>query len=381
MVNAVDIKEVIESASIRGNFIREKFDSRNIPDNLQKIIVIPIFPELSHLLVFANYIFPSLKNDINFKDKYIIIVTWKGFSKFFAQADEVWSQKSVDNIDRFYEKTEGMLNKSDTITVIFRSLNEFFRNVIDPSRFANLFQNGFNRSNIGKNSIDIVKSNLPNINYLNQSIVKSISELGERKVFIIPFKFIKQWHLGKVILHKLSSSFYQSVIESFTSKNIKCVVLKNYMTFDISKDFIDNPNVLFVQEDDWFLVMAYILSTKIFVDFFSGLNSMSMYCGCRSISIAERNFNVVSNQKDIELCMTDSNIDTKVFTFFDLNYSLLNKKLFFIDKLIYEIVNTNLDKHIENKNKYSVDLQASIVERVKQFHPKFIGIKKKVIEE
>jgi bacillopeptidase F (M6 metalloprotease family) len=60
---------------------------------------------------------------------------------------------------------------------------------------------------------------------------------------------------------------------------------------------------------------------------------------------------------------------------------LLNKKLFFIDKLIYEILNTNLDKHIENKNKYSVDLQASIVERVKQFHPKFIGIKKKVIEE
>ena len=188
MVNAVDIKEVIESASIRGNFLREKFDSRNIPDNLQKIIVIPIFSELSHLLVFANYIFPDLKNDINFKDKYIIIVTWKGFSKFFAQADEVWSQKSVDNIDRFYEKSEGMLNKSDTINVIFRSLNEFFRNVIDPSRFANLFNNGFNRSNIGKNSIDIVKSNLPNINYLNQNVIKNISELGERKIFYNSFQ-------------------------------------------------------------------------------------------------------------------------------------------------------------------------------------------------
>lgn len=381
MVNAVDIKEVIESASIRGNFLREKFDSRNIPDNLQKIIVIPIFSELSHLLVFANYIFPDLKNDINFKDKYIIIVTWKGFSKFFVQADEVWSQKSVDNIDRFYEKSEGMLNKSDTINVIFRSLNEFFRNVIDPSRFANLFNNGFNRSNIGKNSIDIVKSNLPNINYLNQNVIKNISELGERKIFIIPFKFIKQWHLGKVVLHKLSSSFYQTVIENFAARNIKCVVLKNYMTFDVSKNFIDNPNVLFVQEDDWFLVMAYMLSTKMFIDFFSGLNSMSMYCGCRSISITERNFNIASNQKDIESCMTDSDIDTKVFSFFDLNYNLLNKKLFFIDKLIYEIVNTNLDKHIENKNKYSIDLQVGIAERVKQFHPKFIGIKKKVIEE
>jgi hypothetical protein len=79
--------------------------------------------------------------------------------------------------------------------------------------------------------------------------------------------------------------------------------------------------------------------------------------------------------------MTDSDIDTKVFSFFDLNYNLLNKKLFFIDKLIYEIVNTKLDKHIENKNKYSIDLQVGIAERVKQFHPKFIGIKKKVIEE
>ena len=110
MVANPDVKEIIETAAQRGNFIREKFDSRNVPDNLNKIIVLPIFSELSHLLVFSTLVFPSVKSNINFKDKYIIIVTWKGFAKFFPLADEVWSPKSTDNIDRFYEKAEGMLH-------------------------------------------------------------------------------------------------------------------------------------------------------------------------------------------------------------------------------------------------------------------------------
>ena len=40
MVTQNDIKEILQSASVRGDFLREKFDSKNIPDNMQKIIVI-----------------------------------------------------------------------------------------------------------------------------------------------------------------------------------------------------------------------------------------------------------------------------------------------------------------------------------------------------
>jgi hypothetical protein len=379
MVTQNDIKEILQSASIRGDFLREKFDSKNIPDNMQKIIVIPIFGDINHIMVFANYIFPTVRNDINLKDKYIVIVTWKGFAKFFSEADEVWSIKSSENIDRFYEKSEGFINKSETLNVIYRSLNEYFRNVIDPVKFSNQFHFGFKRDNIKKKNVEIIKNKLPNLNYLNQNILNQIDNIGFKKTFIIPFKFLQQWSLGKVNHYKPSSVFYINAIESLLKKDVKCIVLKNYLTFDLSSNFLDNPNVIFVQEDDWFMVMAYMLASKMYADLFAGLNTLAIYCGCPSATVTERNTHIVSNHKEIEQCMNDKIIDHKLFSFFELNYNLIDKKLFFIDKLVCQIEEASLNRIDVNTLKYSIDLNAAVIEKTKKLQPRFIGLNKKVI--
>lgn len=379
MVTQNDISEILQSAAARGDFHREKFDSKKIPDNMQKIIVIPLFGDINHILVFANYVFHTIRNDINLKDKYIILVTWKGFSKFFSEADEVWSIKSDEQIDRFYEKSEGFINKSERLSVIFRSLNEYFRNVIDPAKFSNQFHFGFKKDNIKNKNVEIIKNKLPNLNYLNQNILNQINNLEGRKSFIIPFKFLRQWSLGKVNNYKLSSVFYVNVIESLLKKNIKCIILKNYLTFDISANFIDNPNVIFIQEDDWFMVMAYMLASKMYVDLFTGLNCLAIYCACPSVTIIERNMYISSNFKDIEYCMNDKIIDHKLFSFFELNYNLIDKKLFFIDKLVYQIEEASLNKIDVSNSKYNIDLNSTVVEKVKKLQPRFIGLNKKVI--
>jgi len=379
MVTQSDIKEILQLAASRGDLIREKFDSNNVPDNMQKIIVIPIFGDISHIVVFANYIFPTIRNDINLKDKYIIIVTWKGFSKFFSEADEVWAFKGNENVDRFYEKSEGFINKSEMLNVIYRSLNEYFRNVVDPAKFSNQFHFGFKRDNIKNKSVEIIKNKIPNLNYLNQSVLSKIDELGEKKTFLIPFKFLRQWMLGKVNNYKLSSTFYVNCIESLLKKNVKCIVLKNYLTFDVSNNFVNNPNVVFIQEDDWFLVMAYMLASKMYVDLFTGLSFLSIYCGCPSVTVMERNMYAASNYKDIEICMNDNIIDRKLFSFFELNYNLIDKKLFFIDKLVYQIEEAGINKINVNSLKYNIDLNAATIEKIKKLQPKFIGLNKKVI--
>lgn len=381
MVTQIDIKEIIESAAVRGDFNREKFDSKNIPDNMQKIIVMPIFGDINHVIVFANFIFPTIRNDINLKDKYIIIVTWKGFSKFFIDSDEVWAIKSNENIDRFYEKSEGFLNKSEMLNVIHRSLNEFFRNVIDPAKFSNQFHFGFKKDNIKNKNVEIIKNKLPNLNYLNQGTLNQINGLGDKKVFITPFKFLRQWNLGKVNNYKLSSIFYINAIDSLLKRDYKCVIIKNYLTFDISNNYLNNPNVVFVQEDDWFMVMAYMLATKMYVDLFCGLNSLAIYCGCPSVTVTERNMYISSNHKEIEMCMSNKIIDHKVFSFFELNYNLLDKKLFFIDKLICQIEEASSNKIDFVESRYNIDLNAAAVEKTKKLQPRFIGLNKKVIED
>jgi hypothetical protein len=381
MVTQIDVSEVLQSAIIRGDFHREKFDSKKIPDNMQKIIVIPLFGDINHILVFANYIFPSIKKDLNFKDKYIILVTWKGFSKFFSEADEIWSYKNTEYVDRFYEKSQGFTNTSDSLNVIYRSLNEYFRNVIDPAKFSNLFHFGFKRDNIKNKNVEIIKNKLPNLNYLNQNLLNQIDSLGEKKAFIIPFKFLRRWNLGRVSYYKLSSEFYVNVINSLIKKDIKCILLKNYLTFDISSTFVNNPNIVFVQEDDWFLVMSYMLATKMYLDFFAGLSCLSIYCGCPSVTVVERNTHIVSNQVDIEACMNDKIIDSKLFSFFELNYNLLDKKLFFIDKLISQIEESRMNRIDVNSSKYNINLSAEVVEKTKKLQPRFIGLNKKIIGE
>lgn len=381
MVTQIDIKEILQSASTRGDFLREKFDSKKIPDNMQKIIVIPIFGDINHIIVFANYIFPTIRNDINFKDKYVIIVTWKGFSKFFSEADEVWSVKGSESTDRFYEKSEGFINKSESMNVVYRSINEYFRNVIDPAKFSNQFHFGFKIDNIKNKNVEIIKNKLPNINYLNQNILNQINDLGSKKTFIIPFKFLRHWNLGKVNHYKVSSVFYENVVESLIKKNVKCVVLKNYLSYDLSSSFIDNPNIVFVQEDDWFLVMAYMLATKMYSDLFAGLNTLAIYAGCPSVTVTERNMHVVSNHQEIEQCMNNNIIDHKLFSFFELNYNLLDKKLFFIDKLVYQIEESSKLEIDVNSIKYNIDLNAKTVSMVKKLQPRFIGLNKKVIED
>jgi len=380
MVTQIDIAEILQSAAVRGDFQREKFDSKKIPDNMQKIFVIPLFGDISHILVFANYIFPTIRNDINLKDKYLIIVTWKGFSKFFPEADETWSIKSTDHVDRFYEKSEGFLNKSENLNIIYRSLNEYFRNVIDPVKFSNQFHFKFQTNNIKNKNVEIIKNKLPNLNYLNQNILTKINNLGESKAFIIPFKFLRQWNLGKANNYKLSSAFYVNAIEALIKKNVKCIVLKNYLTFDISENFVNNDNVLFVQEDDWFMVMSYMLAAKMYVDLFVGLNCLAIYCGCPSISITERNMYIASGYKDIEICMNDQVSDHKLFSFFELNYNLIDKKLFFIDKLVHQIGELGYSVSPASL-RYNIDLNLRVTEKVKKLQPKFIGLNKKVIGE
>lgn len=381
MVTQIDVSEILQSAIIRGDFYREKFDSKKIPDNMQKIIVIPLFGDINHILVFANYIFPSIKKDINFKDKYIIIVTWKGFSKFFPESDEIWAYKNTEYVDKFYEKSEGFTNNSENLNVIYRSLNEYFRNIIDPAKFSSLFHFGFKRDNIKNKNVEIIKNKLPNLNYLNQNSLNKIDQFGENKIFIIPFKFLRRWNLGRITNYKLSSEFYINVVKSLIKKDIKCIILKNYLTFDISSNFVEDPNVFFVQDDDWFLVMSYMLASKMYIDFFAGLSCLAIYCGCPSVTIVERNTHIVSNQIDIESCMNDKIIDSKLFSFFELNYNLIDKKLFFIDKLISQIEESRMNKIDVNSYKYNIDLNSVVVDKVKKLQPRFIGLNKKIIGE
>jgi hypothetical protein len=58
---------------------------------------------------------------------------------------------------------------------------------------------------------------------------------------------------------------------------------------------------------------------------------------------------------------------------------LIDKKLFFIDKLVCQIEEASLNRIDVNTLRYNIDLNAAITEKTKKLQPRFIGLNKKVI--
>lgn len=267
MVN--EINDLLDNAASKCGFTREKFSQRAVPTEFQKIHVIVSYGEFDHIFVFNNLILPYLRSKTQYKDKYIVFVTWSGFSNLISNVDEVWSLKNQEMNEKLYEKAEGHKNYSDAHTIIIRNLNEYFRNVTKVEKFENMFNHGHNFSFHKEDmNITISKNQSGNINYLNKSVLEEINKLDEsRRYFIIPFKYVRILVNGRINYYKITSNFWQNIVGRMTKKGFPIVLLKNCFTHDLSSHFVDCKEICMIHENNWNNVIGYMKQTNMFIDF------------------------------------------------------------------------------------------------------------------
>ena len=375
MVN--EVNNILDSAANKCGMIREKFVENKVPEEYQKIHVIVHYGEFDHVFVFNNLIFPELKKT-QYKDKYVILVTWNGFGNIITGVDEVWSLKNNDINEKLYEKANGLRNYSDTFTIIIRNLNEHFRNVVKVEKFENIFYHGYNFNYFKSNKkIDIVKKQTINVNYLNKSVIENISGLNPRsRVFLIPFKFIRTIINGKVVYYKISSNFWSNIINRFLDKDFGLVLLKNSFTYDMSGEFVNKQNICMIHDHNWLNVISYIKQTGLFVDMFSGLSCFAQYANCENVTLVERSFYNQMNLNQIEdLISSQECINRKHYSFFQFFADDPQQSYLYVDQLL------RILKKIEIKSEdirlaYSINLDEYLKNQTKKFHKRFIGYKK-----
>ncbi len=376
MVN--EINDLLDNAASKCGFAREKFSQRAVPTEFQKIHVIVSYGEFDHIFVFNNLILPYLRSKTQYKDKYIIFVTWSGFSNLISNVDEVWALKNQEMNERLYEKAEGHKNYSDAYTIIIRNLNEYFRNVIKVENFQNMFNHGHNFS-FHKEDMNItINKNLSgNINYLNKSVLEDINKLDEAKrYFIIPFKYVRILINGKINYYKLTSNFWQNIIGRMTKKGFPVVLLKNCFTHDLSSYFVDCKEVCMIHENNWNNVIGYIKQTNMFIDFFGGLSCFAQYGDCPNITLVDRSFYNQMNLYQIEdIISANKDVNKKHYSFFQFFADDAEQNFIYVDQLLRVLKKTEI-KPLNNILNYSINLNDYLNEKTKKYNLKFIGYKK-----
>lgn len=295
MTNSV--ADFLKRASDRNGFRRDRFEEKKIPTDPSGLVIMPFWGDLRSVCVLSSLLLHRYRHESK-GSKYFILASWPGFQGCFPYVDEYWSITDEAHLKRFYEQSEGLRNKSDLATVYQRNLNEFFRDVSDYRDLAVYYNNGltnayFERFSETKRFLPFI----PSAAILGKEFSRELATKSGYKVFIHPSMFVKQWYAGKAKNVRAKREFWTELVEKLLSRNIVPVVWQNYLSYDISQEFVGR--CIFTNERDVVQVLAAMRATGCVLDVFNSLSRLAILARCPFICVDERTR--YSNEKEYEI--------------------------------------------------------------------------------
>jgi|688.fasta_scaffold00614_71 hypothetical protein len=285
-------------SSERIGFKREVFFDSKVPTDLDNLLFIPIFCDFKHSFIFSSILFDHYKNKTK-NSKYIIVCSYPGFSHLFKEADEYWSLSDFKFFKNIYENSNEFENKSKTYLELLRSFNENYRNVINSSTFNLYYKNGF-KEKFWKEYEDIILNfpMIPSSAILGKDTLRSINENSGYKVFLHPSIYLNSWADGRNIKVRSNKDFYIELIKYLKSENIFPVIWNHPTGFDLTNEFTNKTDCIFVNEYDISKVLSSIRLTGCTLDLFNDLSWLSKLSRTPSLIFDERTryFNTKENE-------------------------------------------------------------------------------------
>lgn len=306
------VVEFLKRSADRNGFSRERFEESKIPNDFSNITIFPFFGDLRSLMILSSFLLHRYRAE-NKSSKYFIIASWPGFQGLFPYADEYWSVSDYAHIKSFYEASQDFTNKSDLNTIYLRNLNEFFRDVVGPRELCQFYENGFTNKFFEQyKDVKRFLPFVPSAAILGKDFNREIATRPGYKVFLHPSFYAKQWHLGRSKNISIKKEFWISLVNSLISNNITPVIWTNYLSYDISQDFIEK--CIFLKENDISRVLSAIRSTGFVLDVFNSLSRLSLMARCPYLQVDERSR--YSSQKESEIDdLSASLFKDHIFTF------------------------------------------------------------------
>jgi hypothetical protein len=289
--------DFLRRASDRNGFTRERFEDRKAPTDYSNLVVMPFFGDMRSIMVMSSLLLQRYRQEVK-NSKYFILASWPGFQGLFPYVDEYWSISDQAHIKKFYEQSDGFRNKSDLTTIYIRNLNEFFREVVDYKDLSPYYQNGFTNSFFEK--FGTTKRFLPFVpssTALGKDFNRDLSMKAGYKIFIHPSIFAKQWHIGRSQNIRTKREFWTELVETLLSNNYVPVIWQNYLSYDISQEFVGR--CIFIGESDVVQTLSAMRTTGCVLDVFNSISRLAILARCPFLAVDERSR--YTNLKEYEI--------------------------------------------------------------------------------
>jgi len=291
--------DFLNRTSNKIGFKREVYNDADVPTDLDNLIIVPVFSDFKHSYVLSTLLLDGFKNKIK-GSKYLITCSYPGFSHLFKKSNEFWSFTDFQYFKNIFENSNGFENTSSFQTNTIRSLNENFRNLVDSSIFCDYYNNGFKNSFWKQYSeLNLYYPMVPSSAVLGKDFLRLTNENSGYKVFIFPSLYLNSWNSGRVIRIPAQKEFYVELIKYLKNENIFPVIWNHPLGFDLTEDFKDGTDCLFLNEYDMSKVSSAMRLTGCVLDLFSGVSWLANLARTPCVVFDERN--KYFNTKEYEL--------------------------------------------------------------------------------
>lgn len=306
------VVDFLKRSADRNGFTRERFEESKIPNDFSNLTIFPFFGDIRSLTTLSSFLLHRYRNE-NKSSKYFIVASWPGYQGLFPYVDEYWSLNDQAHIKSFYEGSQEFSNKSDLNTIYFRNFNEFFRDVIDIKELNQFYNNGFTNKFFEQyKNIKRFLPFVPSAALLGKEFNRELTTFSGYKIFLHPSFYAKQWNSGKSKNLPIAKDFWIKLVDYLLSKNFTPVIWSNYLSYDISQDFIGK--CIFLKENDITRVLSAIRATGFVLDVFNGLSRFALMARCPYLQVDERARYFSQKEYEIDDLFPDL-IKDYIFTF------------------------------------------------------------------
>lgn len=297
------VSEILKRSCDKLNLKRIVFNDKKIPTSIENVIIFPFFGDMRSSFILSSLLLRRIKEELK-PSKYFILLSWPGYESLYPYVDEYWTIEDDGALDKLRFQIDGFQNNSSYYTLLLRSLNEWFYEILNINDLTQYYDNGFKKDFFER--FNNIKVSFPTINSSASLGMDFARHIGNKdlKVFIYPSREINSWKMGRAEKIMTDKEFWVILTKRLISEGYYPVIYRDLFCHDISLDVHDD--CLHIWEKDLSKVLAAIRSTGFVIDFFSGISRLAICARTPFLCFDERNrYNNTKEYEIDDLCAKD----------------------------------------------------------------------------
>jgi hypothetical protein len=296
----IDTQSILKKSAEKSGLVRVRFKERNLPTSVENIVVFPFFGDHRSSFVLSSLLLKRIKDELR-ASKYFILASWPGHEGLFPYVDEYWQVEDETSLDKLRTEAIGFSNSSSINTLMSRSLNQYFYDVMSDKDLTQFYNNGLTKDFLERfKHVKVYLPPIPSSASLGVDVARTLGQ-RESKVFIYPSKTIFSWKFGSLCKLSVPKEFWSGLIERLTNSKFFPVVYKDAFSYDLSSDFTND--CLHLKDIDIIKCIGAMRATGCVLDMFSGISRYAIAARTPFVCFDERSkFNGIKDYEINDLC-------------------------------------------------------------------------------